>query len=104
MRSAHQFEQKDKTTDTMKLTATSKIEDELLHKLVDPEAGILKPGAMPKMQTATSAGCSKLLGAMSTNSKAPECMRARLHTHTDTRLCHAIFQNFLETLERATCM
>ena len=76
MRSAHPFEQKDKTKDTMKLSAASKIEDELLHKLVDPDVGILKPGAMPKMQTATTAGCSKLLGAMSISSKAHN---ARVH-------------------------
>ena len=63
-----EFTQKDTCTDAMKLKASSSIDDELRQALTDPDSGILKPGCMPQVATATAAGSKQLLDAIS---KAP---------------------------------
>ena len=64
MRASNKFSQKDKTSDKITLNASSKIEEKCLQALVDAEGGILKPGAMPKVQTASAQGCKKLMDAV----------------------------------------
>ena len=68
MKQSQKFTQKDICSDTMKLAAKSDVDNELRQSLIDPDHGILKPGCMPQVQTATQAGCKQLLDAMS---KAP---------------------------------
>ena len=65
LRTSQKFTQKDTCTDTMKLSATSNVDADLHKSLIDPDNGILKPGAMPQVQTATAAGSKQLLDAIS---------------------------------------
>jgi hypothetical protein len=48
----------------MKLSATTKVDKGLMSALVDPETGLLRPGAMPAVQTANAGGCKTLLNTM----------------------------------------
>ncbi len=68
MRTSQKFTQKDTCTDLMTLKASSSIDHGLRQALVDPDTGILKPGCMPQVATATAAGSKQLLDAIS---KAP---------------------------------
>ncbi len=65
MKASQKFTQKDTCTDRMKLDATADIEHDLLQSLINPEHGLLKPGCMPQVQSATTGGCKQLLDAIS---------------------------------------
>ena len=69
MRAPQKFQQKESVTDSIRLSASASVNEEgLMDKLIDGEVGVLKPGAMPAVDTASAAGCAKLLNAM--NAKA----------------------------------
>ena len=74
MRDSTSFTQKDIAADSVKLTSKSTIDNELRNALIDPDSGILKPGAMPQVQTATAAGSKQLLDAIS------KALFARFHS------------------------
>lgn len=65
MHASAKFSQKESAIDRTTLSASAKVDEELLSKMVDPEIGLLKPGAMPSMPTANAGGCKKLLDAVS---------------------------------------
>jgi len=65
MKASQKFTQKDTCTDRMKLDATANIEHDLLQSLINPEHGLLKPGCMPQVHSATTGGCKQLLDAIS---------------------------------------
>ncbi|CAK9005889.1 Uncharacterized protein SCF082_LOCUS8785 [Durusdinium trenchii] len=69
MKAPQQYHQKESTVDSMKLAASSKVDDELMGKLIDQEVGVLRPGALPKVEAATVGGCSKLMTALTADAK-----------------------------------
>jgi hypothetical protein len=48
----------------MQMTAKSEIDDGLRNALIDPDQGILKPGCMPEVPTASASGSKMLLDAI----------------------------------------
>jgi hypothetical protein len=64
MKASTKFTQKDTCTDTMQMTAKSEIDDGLRNALIDPDQGILKPGCMPEVPTASASGSKMLLDAI----------------------------------------
>ena len=46
------------------MTGKSVIDDGLRNALIDPDHGILKPGCMPEVQTASASGSKMLLDAI----------------------------------------
>lgn len=64
MKASQKFTQKDIATDSIRLSATKEIDDDLRTSLIDPEHGLLKPGCMPQVQTATAGGSKQLLDAI----------------------------------------
>lgn len=60
MRSSSKFEQQDICEDSFEIEASAQIDSELRDALIHPEDGLLKPGAMPKVQ-ASGDGCNVLL-------------------------------------------
>ena len=73
MKASQKFTQKDTCTDTIKLKASANIDSDLQKALIDPENGILKPGCMPQVQCANSAGSKQLLDAISKALEFPNC-------------------------------
>ncbi|CAK9073155.1 unnamed protein product [Durusdinium trenchii] len=47
----------------------NEVDDELMGKLIDQEVGVLRPGALPKVEAATVGGCSKLMTALTADAK-----------------------------------
>lgn len=78
MKAPQQYHQKESTVDSMKLAASSKVDDELMGKLIDQEVGVLRPGALPKVEAATVGGCSKLMTALTADAKAQTNSKSRL--------------------------
>lgn len=64
VRASQKFRNKEKFTDRFTLESTSRVDDKLRNALIDKENGIMRPGAMPKLQCASSADCKNLLGTM----------------------------------------
>lgn len=68
MRASTTFSQKEVMTDEMRLKATAKVDAGLMEALIDKDEGLMRPGALPKLDTST-AGANKQL--METLTKAP---------------------------------
>ena len=64
VRAPQKFRKKEKFTDRFTLESKSKIDDKLRDVLIDKEHGIMRPGAMPKLQCASAADCKSLLGTV----------------------------------------
>lgn len=64
MKDSQKFHQKDVTTDRFSMTASANADDGLMNALIDAESGVLRPGAMPAVQTANEGGTKKLFEAL----------------------------------------
>ena len=64
MRDSQKISQIEETKDRMQLSANADIDDGLRNALIG-EAGILKPGAMPKQDGVSAPACKQLLDAVS---------------------------------------
>lgn len=64
VRASQKFRHKEQFTDRFTLESKSKIDDKLRDALIDKEQGIMRPGALPKLQCASEADCKSLLGTV----------------------------------------
>lgn len=60
MRSSSKFVQQDICEDSFEIEASAQIDSDLRDALIHPEDGLLKPGAMPRVQ-ASDEGCKVML-------------------------------------------
>lgn len=56
--------QTDLVQESTRLSAKASVDPELQKALCDPEEGIMRPGAMPSVTTASAAGSKQLLDAL----------------------------------------
>lgn len=64
MRVGNSFKRKDITGESMKLKGKMAVDPELRAALTDADEGILRPGALPKMNTSSTSGNKQLLDAL----------------------------------------
>lgn len=50
--------------ESTKLSATAQIDDDLRQAICDGDEGFMRPGAMPSITAASSAGCKQILDAV----------------------------------------
>ena len=62
MRVGEEIKNKSETADRLKLAASKQVDDNLRQSLTDQDDGILRPGALPKIE-GVSASASKALAA-----------------------------------------
>ena len=60
MRASSKFVQQDICVDSFEVKASAQIDSDLLDALIHPEDGLLKPGAMPRVQ-ASGEGCKNMM-------------------------------------------
>lgn len=58
------YKKRESTSETMKLKAKAQIDDGLRAALTDPDDGVFRPGALPKLQTSSATGNKQLLDAI----------------------------------------
>ena len=63
MRSGSKLEEKNVVSESTKMKASTKIDDDLRTALTSDE-GFMRAGAMPSVPTASKSGCKKLMDAM----------------------------------------
>ena len=64
MRIGNSFKKKDITSESLKLKGKQDVDRGLREALTNPEDGLLRPGALPKMNTSSAAGNKLLLDAI----------------------------------------
>ena len=64
MRVGVSYKQKEITSESMSIKAKKNLDPELRASLTDADDGILRPGALPKIQTASAAGNKALLDSL----------------------------------------
>ena len=64
MPAAKTVTQKDITSESMQLSATTSVDSGLLESITDTDHGFMRVGAMPAVETASAAGSKALLDAM----------------------------------------
>lgn len=61
MKVGQSFKHQEKTKESLAIQAKAELSEGMRHALTDPEDGMLRPGALPKLQGVSSAGSKKLL-------------------------------------------
>ena len=61
MKVGQSFKHHEKTKEGLAIQAKAELDEGMRQALVDPEDGMLRPGALPKLQGVSSAGSKKLL-------------------------------------------
>ena len=64
MRIGNSFKRKDITSESMTLKGSMDVDPALRQALTDADEGIMRPGALPKMQTNSANGNKQLLDAL----------------------------------------
>ncbi|CAK9022997.1 unnamed protein product, partial [Durusdinium trenchii] len=72
MRVGVSYKQKEITSESMSIKAKKNLDPELRASLTDADDGILRPGALPKIQTASAAGNKALLDSLAKVTAAPK--------------------------------
>lgn len=65
MRVGTSYKEKETTSESLALKAKMAVDAETRKELIDPEHGLMRPGALPKVGTATAAGNKQILDSLS---------------------------------------
>ena len=76
MKAPQSMKSKERTEETMKLTAAKKLDNSLFKALTADEGGVMKAGAMPSVSTANPNGNKQLMDAMGKARKSSHCLKA----------------------------
>ena len=89
MRDSQKISQIEETKDRMQLSANADIDDGLRNALIGDD-GILKPGAMPKLDGVSAPACKQLLDAVS-KAITKLCFLQFLHVTYENGSSHQVF-------------